>query len=232
MKQNLTKIIIGGILILLGGFLFLRTVGIIPNLGITFWDIVGFLWPALLLFFGIKMIIESNITPGIILIAIGLVFLLTHIFDWGFFSVLWPIIIIAIGVSMFINKEKSPECCDVNSASKVETKNDIKDTVLFWGVDKVVTSKNFKSANIDVIFGGYKMDLTKTKIPKGGADIRVNVAFGGIEIIVPQEYKIISDGTGVFGVWENNINEKGRKAPTITIVGIALFGGVEIKDKS
>lgn len=232
MKHNLTKVIIGGILIALGGFFFLRVTGIIPYININFWYIIGFIWPALLLFFGIKMIIESNITPGIILIAIGLVFLLTHMFDWGFFSVLWPVIIIAIGVSMLVNKDKPLESTNVNSSSKIEEKDIIRDTVMFWGVDKFITSKNFKSANIDVAFGGYKIDLTKSKIVKGGAKIRANVAFGGIEIIVPQEYKIISDGTGVFGGWENKINEKGRKAPAITIEGTALFGGVEIKEKS
>jgi predicted membrane protein len=230
MKNNLTQIIIGGILITIGGFFFLRTAGIIPYINIDIWYILGFLWPAILLFFGIKMLIESNTTPGIILIAIALVFLLTHIFDWGFFSVLWPVIIIAIGVSMFVKKDDTSECCDLNSSSKIDEKDELKDTVLFWGVDKTLTSKNFKSATIDIAFGGYKIDLTKVKIGKGGAQILANVAFGGVEIIVPKEYKIVSEGTGVFGVWENKIDNKARKAPTITIKGTALFGGVEIKE--
>ncbi|MDD4382108.1 MAG: LiaF-related protein [Candidatus Dojkabacteria bacterium] len=232
MKNNLTKIVIGGILITIGGFFFLRTAGVIPYLGIDIWYILGFLFPAILLFFGIKMLIESNTTPGIILIAIALVFFLTHIFDWGFFSILWPVIIIAIGVSIFVKRDKSPECCDLNSSSKTDEKDEIKDTILFWGVEKAVSSKNFKNANIDVAFGGYTIDLTKAKIVKSGAQIIVNVAFGGVTIIVPKEYKIVSEGTGVFGGWENKIDNKGRKAPTITIKGTAIFAGVEIKEKS
>lgn len=227
MQRNYTKIIIGTILILLGiGFLS-ETTGIWGTLGFSTWRLIGLIWPCILLFAGTKMLIEKNNTAGVIVLTFGLVFLLTNLFHWNFFGVLWPLVLIAIGASIFLKNDDD----NINTGMKKDGRDEFKDSVIFWGVDKGLVAKDFKNGDVNVAFGGYKLDMSDAKISKNGAKLYANVAFGGIEIIPPKDCKIISKGSGIFGGWENKLEQRDVKTPVLEIAGSAIFGGVEIKEK-
>ena len=226
MEKNYTKIIIGVILILLGlGFLS-ETTGLLGTLGFSTWRLIDILWPAILLFIGTKMLIEKNNTAGIIVLTFGLVFLLTNLFHWNFFGVLWPLILIAIGASIFLKNDND----NINTGIKKDDRNEFKDSIIFWGVDKGLVAKDFKKGDINVAFGGYKLDMSEAKISKDGAKLYVNAAFGGVEIIAPKDCKVVSKGSGIFGGWDNKLAQRDIKTPVLEIVGSAIFGGVEIKE--
>lgn len=88
MQKNYTKIIIGVILILVGlGFLS-ETTGIWGSLGFNTWRLIGLVWPAILLFAGVKMILNENTTAGIIVLTFGLGIFLSNLFNWNFFGVM------------------------------------------------------------------------------------------------------------------------------------------------
>ncbi len=221
-----SKIVLGAILVFIGITFFLETSGLLSYLNLNAWTIIWLLWPLFFLGMGIRMILNQNITAGIVFTSLGIIFLLTQLFHWGFFSVLWPVILIAIGLSVIFRKENA----HFNSGKKYDSSDKISDTVLFWGLDKKVDAKAFKGGEINAVFGGVKIDLREAKINKSGAKIIANAAFGGIEILVPKDCRIVADGIGIFGGWENKIASRDTKEPALEITGTAVFGGVEIKE--
>lgn len=226
MQKNYTKIIIGIIIILIGlGFLS-ETTGIWGSLGFNTWRLIGLIWPAALLFAGVKMILNQNTTAGVIILTFGLGIFLSNLFRWNFFGVMWPLILIAVGVSIFLKQDND----NINTGMKKDERDKFQDSVIFWGVDKELTSKDFKKADLNVAFGGYKLDMRDAKISKDGAKIIANAAFGGIEIIAPKDCKVVSRGSGIFGGWDNKLADRDTKAPVLEISGSAIFGGVEIKE--
>ena len=221
-----SRLLIGAILIFLGIVFFLETAGILAYISISAWGIILLIWPILLIVLGIKMIFDKNNTVGIAFLSFGLIFLLTQLFHWGFFSVLWPVFLIAIGLSIIFKNED----VHINSGKIYDDSDRLNETLIFWGMDKNMESKKFKGGEVNAVFGGAKIDLRKVEIDKDGAKLTLNAAFGGIDIIVPQNCKIVTDGMGILGGWENHTQTRAIEKPILEITGAAVFGGVDIKE--
>lgn len=111
--------------------------------------------------------------------------------------------------------------------------NDILDSVnVFGGSTQSVFSKNFKGGDIIAIFGGCDVNLTQSDF-KGTIVLDVVAIFGGAKILVPQSWEVKSEVTAIFG----GLDDKRGLAPIgveerkiLIIKGVALFGGVEIKN--
>jgi len=222
MGNNSGKVIFGSILIALGCLLLIDKIGF---LSFDVWTSIWTYWPLILVLIGIKLFVEGKTSGGIILTTFGTVLLLTNIFDWNFFAILWPLAIIAIGVSIIFKQEKST----VNTSEVESDENRVDDTALFWGIEKRLTSKEFKGGEINAIFGGYELDLRDVKVSKEGATLSVNAIFGGAEVTVPKDCRVVTNGTGIFGGWSPEIKANDVKEPVLKITGSAIFGGVEIK---
>lgn len=225
MKTN-AKLVIGGILILFGIIFLIDTMGILSFLNLTTGDIIGILWPTILLVLGIKMLFDKNISLGIILTSFGTIFLLTHVFNISFFAMLWPMIIIVLGLTMIFRRDNP----HMTEGKKYYGGDRISETVVFWGIDRNMDSKDFKGGDVTVAFGGAKLDLRNAQIDKNGATLVLNTAFGGIEVLLPKDCNVVSDGVGILGGWENKFSSKDTKGGKLEITGTAIFGGVEIKE--
>jgi hypothetical protein len=80
------------------------------------------------------------------------------------------------------------------------------------------------------VFGGSTIDLRKAIVPAEGMTISCICAFGGVDVIAPRGMRVQTRGMGVFGGFDRADNEPDDPyAPTITIEGIAVFGGVSVK---
>jgi predicted membrane protein len=225
MKENNSRLIFGGILIFLGLLFLLDQFNIFSQFGISAWFVVGLVWPALLVYFGYKIYSNSRSYWGIFLMVVGCIVFAEKFVDVNFWSIVWPVAI--IGAGFFVLFKKEGEISEVRNVSSFDG-DMINEDVVFWGIDKKITSKSFKGGEINCIFGGGKLDISDAGISKDGADLEVNCIFGGLDVIVPEKCKVISDGTGVFGGWDVKTKE-GKEGPELRITGSAVFGGVEIK---
>jgi predicted membrane protein len=220
------KIVFGAILIFLGLVFLLDTSGALSYLHISADFLIGLVWPFLLLAFGIKLLTNRSITAGIIFVSFGMLFLLTQLFSWNFFAVLWPIILIAIGLSIIFRNEET----HTNMNRRNYDKDKIREDLIFWGIDTNVDSQSFKGGEVNAIFGGGKIDLRNAKIDENGAKLVINAVFGGIELFVPKDCKVVTTGSGILGGWVDHTKKRDTEKPVLKITGSAVFGGIDIKE--
>lgn len=77
------------------------------------------------------------------------------------------------------------------------------------------------------------MDLREACLLNEGARMDVTAAFGGVNIIVPPEWKVEVKGIPIFGGWSNKTRGKDyvrEEAPVLTLHCFVAFGGVDIKN--
>ena len=219
------KFLFGILVVLIGIVLLFEQAGIFPLFSKYIWVFFAKLWPLILIAFGAKLLILRNTSPGFVLLLLGVAFLSTNLFSWDFFSVLWPVVIIAFGISLLFKSEKKQE-----GGKVISEKDFLSETVVFWGIDKKVKSKEFKGGEINVAFGGIELDLRDAKVAKEGAKLHINCAFGGVEVFVPKECRIKTSGTGVLGGWNPQVKDREVDEPVLEITGGVIFGGVDIKE--
>ena len=140
-----------------------------------------------------------------------------------------PVILVIIGLSFIfkdiINSKVKNEIKKLNKNS-----NDNNDYCATFGrVTVDFTNEEFKGCSLSAIFGAATCDIRKSKINK---DVVINASsiFGGIEIFVPDGYKVKVSSTSIFGGVENEYNNNDTDAAkTIYINATCIFGGIEIK---
>lgn len=244
MRRNDSGIWVGLILIAIGALL------VFNNYNIFYFDLSDFIfsWHTLALIIGIIILSKSkNSSVGIIFLIIGLLGSANHIFPfvWDFaFGDLWPIFLILIGLFVILRRKEMPSHkhqaeCNPDDYFKdtppTGIYNDtIDESILFTAVHKVVTSEKFRGGKITMLIGGAKIDLTKSKLAEGENVLDVSCIFGGCTIIVPTDWKVITNINAVFG----GVDDKRYINPTVIlsdgsillIRGSVVFGGVEIRN--
>ena len=82
------------------------------------------------------------------------------------------------------------------------------------------------------VMGGISLDLREATLSGPVTDIYVFAMMGGVEIIVPPEVRLESDGFAIMGGFEDQLKEPASRepdAPTIRVHGFAFMGGVEAR---
>ncbi|OFY67894.1 MAG: hypothetical protein A2V64_10735 [Bacteroidetes bacterium RBG_13_43_22] len=224
------RVIIGVILVLAGLALVIKNTGFFPD----FIDNVIFSWPMLLVVIGLVMTIgASEKTAGIIIMAVGGFFMIPLIFRETFhmYNMFWPSIFIIIGIIFIITKRKGWG----SVSSKGMANDDYIDYVaVFSGSERQIISQNFQGGKISSVFGGIDLDLTKAKLAPGRNMLEVAAVFGGVGIIVPDDWFVTIEVTPVLGGFSDsrrlmpgmNVDRTSQ----LIIKGAVVFGGGEIKN--
>jgi Cell wall-active antibiotics response 4TMS YvqF len=89
----------------------------------------------------------------------------------------------------------------------------------------------FEGADLTAVMGGVKVDLTNSVMAQDTAVIDVFALMGGAEILVPRDWDVTVRVISLMG----GISDKRRPATSpatkhLIIQGMAVMGGVEIKD--
>lgn len=258
-KRNLSgregaRVVGGLLLVVAGGALLMRNLGY----DLPYWL---FTWPMILILIGIYSGFKHRFQNigWIILIAVGVFFLIDDFIpNLKLQPAFWPLVIMGFGILFMIRPSKKKRIWDVkdrdenrgqnisasasqhtnfHSADKISQASTDKADFLkidsvFSGVNRTILSKNFQGGKIACVFGGAEIDLTQADI-NGAAEIKVDVVFGGIKLIVPGNWGIQSYIDGAF----HSVDDKRKYNsviavdPTKTLVlkGSAVFGGVEVK---
>ncbi len=238
----------GLLLVAIGMLLIIENIKFIPDF-IPWWV---WTWQFLLITIGVFSLLTSeNTTPGIVLVSIGTLFLLSDVLPWlqpwlynvfnDVSSLFWYLIIIIIGISLIIRgRHRTPGSPESKggrhynpSAPRESTQDYIDELAIFGGADKIITTDNFKGGKITTMFGGADVKLLHSELAPGTHTIDVFSMFGGFTIVVPPHWQVKIDVVAVFG----GVDDKRYPTPDsvkdntrqLVIKGLVLFGGGEIK---
>ncbi len=105
-----------------------------------------------------------------------------------------------------------------------------KDISAIFGSRKVTYQNEiFTGATMNAIFGGACLDLRNASM-NGNIEIVASAVFGGIDILVPENVRVVVSSVPIFGgVTNKAMNPVGDIRAVIHINATCMFGGIEIK---
>jgi predicted membrane protein len=236
MRSFVEKRLLAGILMLtVGVFLLLRYYNIVP------FEFPHYLfsWKTLLILIGIVFLItERNNSTGLILIAIGSVFLATDIFNLSVRDVvrlIIPVVLIIAGLFLLLRRE-TYSSRDLNIPDNANLNDYLNDVSIFGGGEKRIRTQNFKGGRLTAIFGGSEIDLRGSDMAPGVNAIDMLCLFGGVSLRIPDDWEVKNEVTAIFGGFSDKRLSMRRNPeiaqPTEKVLylkGLVIFGGGEIK---
>lgn len=219
MKKNFFSLILGLFFITLG------VSSLMSSLGYTFVeDFLRTFWPLFVIGLAVHRFAARDFKGGVILGVLGVIAQLnmlgmTNIEYWPIF---FSLILIIIGVSSITKGISIPK--------KGKGDSVLSDTTVFGGLEKRITDQEFSFGSFITLFGATEVNLTGAAFKDGQATIDALVAFGGAEIKVPADCKVILDVTAIFGgSSDKRSTDDSQAKQTLRIKGYVLFGAVEVK---
>ena len=245
------KILVAVLFILSGVLLLARNMGWMTSE--LFNVIVS--WHSLLILLGIYALIRRHFVGGIVLLLVGTYFLIGGL-TWlpeDSQKMIWPIALIVAGILFFFKPRHKgpwagrhiphphnewmnhgkPGMNFGNNQQQTESVDGfLRSDTTFGASRHVVLDELFKGATIRTSFGGTTIDLRHTHLAPGEKYIDLDCSWGGVEIYVPSDWKVVFKCNAFFGGcddkrWQNgNVNRE----CILVIRGSLSFGGLEIKD--
>ena len=95
-----------------------------------------------------------------------------------------------------------------------------------WQVEPKITAVT--------VFGGASLDFRDVQLPQREITLHCTAVFGGMEIIVPPEMRVIDSGIALFGgrdAGSGSAESNDPNAPVLRLTGLTMFGGLGVKHK-
>jgi hypothetical protein len=109
-----------------------------------------------------------------------------------------------------------------------EESNELALVAIFDGIDLKNRASAFTGGSVLAWFGGVALDLRET-VPEPDAHLTVHALFGGVAIRVPPGWRLVSNLSSFAGGTDVREAAGDRPdAPTLTLDGRALFGGIAV----
>ncbi|MDD3305767.1 MAG: LiaF-related protein [Acetobacterium sp.] len=138
-------------------------------------------------------------------------------------------VVFATGVALYhayvIKKAKAFE------ASLDKSPGSIDETVLYGGKMKNYTDQIMQDAKIGAFFGGMQLDFSDVVTEKDDYRIDISIINGGLNIIVPDNFKLkIVDTCKFGGIADNTVCEDPDKAVALSVFADITCGGLNFEN--
>lgn len=222
--------VLGAILLTLG------VLWTLDNLGLIDSDKAIEFWPIILLAFGVAKINGYNTrrdpAAGTVMVVVAGLLLLKPlgIFHTSVFH-LWPLLLIAGGLSL-LKRARAPVGARTDGSAEIEDAH-FSVLAVMGAAGRRVHSQQFRGAEATALMGGVELDLRSAKAASDTVYVEVFTWWGGIEIVVPRDWKVDIEASPIMGgVVDTTKAPVGPVATTLVVRGIVIMGGVEVKNKS
>ena len=101
---------------------------------------------------------------------------------------------------------------------------------VFDGIDLTSRATSFRGGSVLAWYGGISLDLREATLAPD-ARLTVHTLFGGLAIRVPPEWRVESNLQALAGGADVRPGSESPDAPTLTLDGRALFGGIAVGAK-
>jgi predicted membrane protein len=226
-KSWKNKTVAFGILVMVAGLaLMLRNLGVLDRSVSR----IIFSWQMLIIVIGFINTFGHSKVWGFLLMLVGGFFLVAKIYgvSLSFWQVALPSLIILVGVALLFS---SFSFFSKRRILKVSENDDlIEDVAVFAGSERSIHSDSFKGGKILAIFGGSKLNLSRVNLAPGVNELEVVCVFGGVSLIVPDDWNIKVEVFNIFGGYEDNRNPSLFSNDKVLVIrGVTVFGGGEVK---
>jgi Cell wall-active antibiotics response 4TMS YvqF/Domain of unknown function (DUF5668) len=101
----------------------------------------------------------------------------------------------------------------------------------FSGAQLNIESQAWRGGELGVTAGGVEVDLRHAQLAPEGAVLDLRVVMGGVDIRVPDTWKVHSDVTPLFGGADDmtRTTQGSADAPRLRITGTVTLGGVTVR---
>ena len=220
------RLVLGILVIALGTLWTLDNLELLDSEPILRW------WPALIIAVGLVKLLgigtSRNAAAGTVLLVVGSWLLAGGLgVGWVDLSLLWPLILVVIGVNLVVRSHRTQAL----GGAANETGDRLGTFAVWSGIDRKVTSQTFRGGDVTAVMGGAKIDFRTARIAPEGAMIDLFVWWGGLELRIPEDWKVVLEGNVLMG----GIEDKSKAPPpsttqTLVLRGIVIMGGIEIKN--
>ena len=221
MKKNITAIMLGVVLILVGIFIALTVTDVIKFN--VFFDGWFYLLLVILGFFMLfskgksKMIAVCLISISSLLLAEKIFKIESNILQ----ALILPVLIIILGMNILIQSSKTKMTKHIKSSDCEKSYS-----AVFSSVDETLAV--IGNVELKAIFGAIKLDLRDCVITSD-IYIKSTAIFAGIEVSVSRDVNVVVEGINVLGGFENRVKEVGKEVPTIYCNSTNVFSGFKIR---
>ncbi|HTV79254.1 MAG TPA: DUF5668 domain-containing protein [Steroidobacteraceae bacterium] len=184
--------------------------------------------PVLLFVFGAALLARrrhDQVLLGLILMFVGAWSFATQQ-QWvkiHFWAVAWPVILVLVGGSVVWRAFNRPLPEGAGDAY-------VRAFSLFSGAE-MRPSVPFEGADLTAVMGGVKLDLSNAPMARETAVVDVFALMGGAEIFVPRDWDVTVKVVSLMGGCADKRRPSSVPATHHLIIqGMAIMGGVEIKD--
>jgi predicted membrane protein len=217
---KVTPRLVVGLLVMLAGLLLA-----LDSLGFVEAGNVFRFWPLLLIAVGVSKWfspVPQHMSAFIWIVA-GVAFQLVALGRMSFGGV-WAALLFLVGANIAW-KALRPRALPRDAESAIDLMQ------VLGGTKTVVTTQDFKGGQATAVMGGCEIDLRHASMPEGRAAVIDTFAFwGGIEIRVPDDWEVVSQGGAALGGFVNNARSLPGAKRRLVVTGLAIMGGVEVKN--
>jgi hypothetical protein len=243
---------------ILGVFILLVGIALaLDRLGVIQAHHVMRFWPAVLIVFGLAVLRRGRshgAVTGVLLIIVGTWLLLNTlgVVSLQLWEFLWPLILVVIGAKIMLrsgrrrpraqsdpaNIQQGPttpsqppiSSTPPNEGSAADASDHISAFAVLGSCRRRWGRATFRSADAVCVMGGFELDLRDALMgAEGSAQIEAFVIMGGLHILIPQNWTVISNVMPILG----GIADKTHTNPSgatqrLILRGTVLMGGIEI----
>jgi predicted membrane protein len=227
-RDNQSSLFWGLLIIIVGAIFLLGRMGVLDT-----HDVFHHYWPVILIVVGLWQMVSSgfrNVLPGILLIVLGAVFLGYRLdaFPQDVWHYIWPIAVIFVGLWLIFG----PAFRRPAAAGPAIKADDLDMTAILGGMKRIIDSQSFRGGRATAIMGGLELDFRKAGLNEGKASLELTAIMGGIDLRVPQNWRIVLQGTPILGGLDNKAASapEGQAQATLYIRATAIMGGIEVKN--
>ena len=211
---------IGLVLLTLGVFGVLDATGVL-GAGST----IDRWWPVAIIGLGLMaMLAQRRISFWPSVITVLGVMLLADTQNWATGDLVGPAILILIGGAILAGFARHRTSVHLDQHEPI---------AVFSGAKMIDRSEHLNHTDVTAIFGGATLDLRDAHIDEV-ASVDAFAMFGGVQVLVPKDWRVSVGGLPIFGGYEDKTTGNGSlpaDAPLLKVNATAIFGGVEVANE-
>jgi hypothetical protein len=192
---------------------------------VQWWPLVALLWGVMLLG---GMTGRPRRTAGWIWTIIGALSLLRPL---GIANAdvtdFWPVLLIVLGGGLVWRAWTGRDLIAPGGMSGPR----LDASAFLAGSQRKIVTDEFSSADVNAVIAGTTLDFRPSRMVGGKGVVDVFAMWGGIDLIVPPEWRVVSEVTPILGVFSDvTVVPADAAAPTLTIRGTVVMGGIEVRN--